>query len=172
MLASFVVAGILAACVWVWVWTPPMGVVVDGEFFLDDTALNSGFAGTGSYVLIALAAGALLGGVTAALLVEDPPRALAVGLAGSLLAGTVMALLGPMLGPDDPALLARDLPDRSELAAGLTLGAWGAWLAFPVGTLVGLLVGWWLLPGRAGRPDHVAPAEVAGPVDRVDPAVG
>lgn len=145
---GFVLAGILAACVWVWVWTPPVGVVIDHEFFLTDAALNSGFAGTGSYMLVAAAAGALLGVATAAWFSGDPLRGLAVGLAGSILAGTVMLLVGPMLGPDDPVFLARTLPDRTELAAGLAVAAKGAWLSFPVGTLTGLLVGWWLVPDQ------------------------
>ena len=47
-----VAAGALAGVVWVWLWTPPTGVVVDHRWVQDETGLRGDFSATGSYVAV------------------------------------------------------------------------------------------------------------------------
>ena len=68
IVAIFAVAGALAGAVWEWVWTPPVGVAVHHQWLQDESGLRGDFSATGTYVLVAVAAGLLTGVVVALLL--------------------------------------------------------------------------------------------------------
>ncbi len=119
--AVFALSGVVAGVVWELVWDAPAGVAYDNQWFLEPAGPDYAFSGTGWYVLVALAAGAL----TAFALGWFWPRHELVGFAafvvGSMLAGWVMFKVGHALGPDDPRLLAAGKPDLTKIPSDLTL---------------------------------------------------
>lgn len=141
--------GVACGVLWEWLWEPPMGTVMNGTLHLDGAGLRSAFAGTGSYVLIAVVAGLLLGAVVAVLPSRDEVVTLLALLVGSVLAGWLMMVVGHALGPPDPEPRAEQLQDLERLPSDLEAPG-SAWVAFPSGALVGGLVVWWSVPRRSG----------------------
>ncbi|MEV7428848.1 MULTISPECIES: hypothetical protein [unclassified Nocardioides] len=138
--ALLVVAGAAAGAVWFQLWTPTPGVVQDGRWFTDEDGLRHAFAGTGLYVLVAVAAGLLSGALVAFLLDRAELVTLAATLVGAALGGWLMLRLGLHWSPADPEVLARTARDGTELDSALTVDVPHAWLAFPGAALLGTAV--------------------------------
>lgn len=162
VLATFAVVGAIAGVVWEWVWTPPLGIVYRGEWILEPSGPDYDFSGTGWYVVIALAAGLLTAVVLGWVLVAGELTTLAAAAVGSVLAGWVMFTVGHTLGPPDPRPLAAAMDDLERLPSDLRVAgsdpdqssyslAGSAFLAFPLGTTVGLSVVWFTTRGRRVR---------------------
>lgn len=162
VLATFAVVGAIAGVVWEWVWTPPLGIVYRGEWILEPSGPDYDFSGTGWYVVIALAAGLLTAVVLGWGLVAGELTTLAAAAVGSVLAGWVMFTVGHTLGPPDPRPLAAAMDDLERLPSDLRVAgsdpdqssyslAGSAFLAFPLGTTVGLSVVWFTTRGRRVR---------------------
>ena len=149
VLAAFAATGALAGVVWEWLWTPPIGVVVDEKWLLDLDGLRAEFSGTGIYVLVASAAGLVTGTVCGVYLDRSELVTLAAVLAGAAVAGWVMAQVGPALGPPDPRELARGAADGTRLPSQLGIAGWSPYVAFPTGATLGLAV---VLLGLRKRP--------------------
>lgn len=151
MLGAFGVAGVLAAVVWEWLWIPPTGVAVNGEWFLDSEGLPRDVSGTGLYVLVAVVVGVLLGTIAAMTARSRELVTLAAVVLGSVLAAAVMGVVGPALGPPDPRPLAVSADDRTPLPADLRVEGAAAYAALPAGALTGLTV-WFIVIARpAGK---------------------
>ena len=149
VVAGFVVTGVVAGIVWEWWWTPPTGVTVDGEWYLDPEGVQDDFSGTGVYVVVALVAGLLLG-IVSALTARSHELATLVAVAvGSAAAAGIMALTGAALGPPDPRPLAQGREDRTEIASDLGVVGATPYAALPAGALTGLAV---LFVGTHGSP--------------------
>lgn len=140
IVAIFAVAGALAGAVWEWVWTPPVGVAVHHQWLQDENGLRGDFSATGTYVLVAVAAGLLTGVVVALLLDRSELVTLVAVVAGALLAGWVMHHVGSALGPADPRHLAASAKDETRLPGRLDVSGMSALRAFPAGALLGLMV--------------------------------
>lgn len=140
VLVVFTVAGALAGVVWEWLWTPPSGVAVGGEFLLDGDGLRADFSGTALYVLLASVMGLLVGVLVAVRTDRDELLVLAAVTVGSVLAAWLMLRVGLALDPPDPGPLAREAPDYTPLPAQLEVAGRSPFVAFPVGALVGLIV--------------------------------
>ncbi|MFZ2503017.1 MAG: hypothetical protein WAW88_10130 [Nocardioides sp.] len=138
MLAMVVLGG-LGGVAWQAWWPGVEGLAYQHEWILDPTRSGEDFAGTGGYLLGAAALG-LLSGLAVARWVRPPLVALGVGLLGGLLAGWVMAVVGHLLGPVDPTALAASSPDLTRIPGELRVHGVSAYLAFPAGSLVALLV--------------------------------
>jgi len=138
VLVAFLVVGAIAGAVWEWLWTPPTGVSVEGEWYLDAEGVQDDFSGTGLYVLVAVMTGAVLGLVSALSARSHELITLAVVAAGSLAAGWVMALTGSTLGPPDPRPLAGKLDDYTAIPADLRVVGAAPYAAFPTGALTAL----------------------------------
>ena len=138
VLVTFVVVGAVAGVVWEWVWTPPTGVSVEGEWYLDAEGVQDDFSGTGLYVLVAVVTGAVLGLASALSAPSHELVTLAVVAAGSLAAGWVMAFIGSALGPPDPRPLAERLDDYTAVPADLRVVGTAPYAAFPAGALTAL----------------------------------
>lgn len=146
-IAVFAGAGALAGVVWERVWSPPIGIVFKGVWFLEPAGPDHAFDGTGWYVAIALVAGVA---TTLALGLLRPRHELASVVAfaiGSMLAGWVMFKVGHALGPADPQILAAGQADYTTLPSDLRLAGVdedprvfsfdsSAFAAFPVGTMI------------------------------------
>lgn len=169
-LVLFALAGAAAGAIWEWLWTPPTGIVLKQGFYLDEVGLPNAFSGTGWYCLVAGAAGVLSGVAVATAWWRSPYATLYLGGLGSLLATLLMVLVGTRLGPSDPAVLARDLPDLTRLVSDLRVETWVAYLAWPVGTLAGLLSAWGVarLVRRPGAEDEAIAATRPQPADPPD----
>lgn len=140
VLLVFAGAGVVAGAVWEWLWTPPVGVVIDGEWLLGLAALRSEFSATGLYVLVASAAGLVTGALCGLLLDRSELVTLAAGLVGAALAGWVMVQVGHALGPADPRELAQAAADRTRLPSDLRITGTSPYIAFPAGATLGLAV--------------------------------
>jgi hypothetical protein len=140
IVAVFAAAGALAGVIWEWLWTPPTGLAVHHQWIQDESGLRDNFSGTGTYVLVAVVAGALVGAGVALLLSRSELVTLVAALGGSLVAGWVMLHVGMALGPADPHVLAKSAKDLTELPGQLTVSG-KVWMrAFPGGTLIGLTI--------------------------------
>jgi hypothetical protein len=170
VLATFAVVGAIAGVVWEWVWTPPVGIVYRGEWILEPSGPDYDFSGTGWYVVIALVAGLLTAAVLGWVLVSGEVVTLVAAAVGSVLAGWLMFTVGHSLGPPDPRPLAAAMDDLEQLPSDLRVAggdpdeaseydpdeasyslSGSAFLAFPLGTVVGLSVVWFTTAGRRKR---------------------
>lgn len=153
----FVVAGVVGAFLWDWLWTAPVGVVVDHQWIAQDEAgLQGMFDATGWYVVVASGLGLLVGLGAAMFLDRVPLLTLLAVIVGSALATFLMLRIGLALGPPDPHTVALDSPDGTQLPGQLEVSEWSPWIALPAGALVGLAVVFiGLSPRRARQVDGV-----------------
>lgn len=152
------VVGAVGGLVWQWLWNAPRGVVVDHRWVQDEVGLRGDFAGTGTYVAVAAAAGLLAGLVVAVASRRHEVVTLAALVVGSLLAGWVMYRVGVALAPTDPDTLARTARAGTRLPGTLRVSGASPFAALPSGALVGLIVVFVGLAGRRERHAEVAPA--------------
>ncbi|MGY2703994.1 hypothetical protein [Nocardioides sp. HB32] len=133
------VTGALAGVVWEWVWTAPIGVVVDHKWVaLDEASLRGQFSATGLYVVVGSVAG-LVGGALVALFLDRVPIATLIGVTvGSLLGAALMYRVGVLLGPSDPTKVALSQKQGAHLPAQLSISGGSPWVALPAAALVAL----------------------------------
>jgi len=148
-----VAAGALAGVVWVWLWTPPSGVVVDQRWVQDESGLRGDFSATGSYVAVAAVAGLLIAVLLGVLFDKAELVNLAVVLVGSVLAGWVMYHVGLALSPADPRSLADSVKDGTRLPGRPVVSGISPFQAFPGGAMLGLVIVYLGLPRRRGNRD-------------------
>jgi hypothetical protein len=135
-----VLAGALAGVVWVWLWTPPTGVVVDHRWVPDESGLPNDFSATGSYVAIAAVTGLLVAVLLGVIFDRAEIVTLLAVLAGSVLAGWVMYHVGLALSPADPRSLADSVEDGTRLPGRLMVDGSSPFRAFPGGAMLGLVI--------------------------------
>lgn len=142
--------GALAGVVWEWLWTAPVGVVVDHRWLAENEAgLRAQFSGTGWFVVIATVAGLLAGGLVALFLDRVPLLTLLAVVVGSVLGTWLMLEVGAALGPPDPAQLATTAEDGTHLPGALEVSRRTPWISMPAGALAALaLVFFGLSAGR------------------------
>lgn len=132
-------AGALAGVVWEWVWTAPVGVVVNHQWVAEDEAgLRGQFSGTGWYVVVATGAGLVAGALVALFLDRSPVVTLVAVVVGSALGAWVMIEVGAAMGPADPHVLALAAKDGTHLPGRLEVTGRSPWIAMPAGALVAL----------------------------------
>lgn len=155
------VLGVVGAKLWLWWWTPPVGVAFDHRFQQDALGLQHDFDGTGWYVFVVLILGAVIGLVGCFSARGKEIWTLGVALATSLLMSVMTADLGLRWGPTTPD--ARSTPDLTALRAGLSLdGHLVLRLLGPLATAGVLALGMLLFGGRnAAEPQQLEEA-VAG----------
>jgi hypothetical protein len=135
-----VAAGALAGVVWVWLWTPPTGVVLDHQWVQDESGLRGDFSATGSYVAVAAVTGLLVAFLLAVLFDRAEVVTLVAVLVGSVLAGWVMYRVGVALSPADPRALAESAEDGTRLPGRLAVDGDSPFRAFPGGAMLGLVI--------------------------------
>ncbi len=155
ILALFMVTGLVGGWVWWKLWSPaPAGAVFEKQWYPAATdGLMAEFAGTGWYVVVAIAGGLLLGLVSGMLLDRDEVVTLIAVVVGSAIAAWLMLKVGLHLSPPDPQPIAETAKNGTELPGVLELS--GAvnlpgrafdeevrspMLAFPIGALAGLAI--------------------------------
>lgn len=136
VLAAF---GALAGVVWQWVWTPPVGVVLDHEWVpVSETSISQQFSATGWYVVVGSIAGLLAGALVALVLDRSPLVTLLGVVLGSLLGAWLMYVVGVALGPADHQELARTAEEGTRLPRALSVSGASPWVALPAGAMVSL----------------------------------
>lgn len=149
------VLGVVLGLLWVWL-APRIPLFSDGKaVFLRDPEGEEAIGADGTFVLLALAAGAVTG-VAVFLARRRGGVGVVVGLAlGGLLASVVAWRTGIMLGPDtDVVATAKAVGEGNTFDGPLELRAKGALLAWPmVASIVHLLLTGMLVPD-----DDEAPA--------------
>lgn len=153
-----VALGVVGGVVWEAVWRPPLAVVVEGRTVLAGAEAERAFDATGWFLIVGGAGGLLAGVLTGALVRVRQLLTLVVLLAGSALAGVVMAAVGAALGPPDPARIASRSQDLTRLPMALEVSSLPAYLVFPIGAVTGLLLVLVLAPADRGG--------VGAPADR------
>ena len=148
-----VLAGALAGVVWVWLWTPPTGVVVDHRWVQDESGLRGDFSATGSYVAVAAVTGLLVAVLIGVLFDRAEIVTLLAVLVGSALAGWVMYHVGLALSPADPRSLADSVKDGTRLPGRPVVSGISPFQAFPGGAMLGLVIVYLGLPRRRGNRD-------------------
>ena len=136
----FVVAGAVAGVVWEWLWTPPVGVVVNHKWAMGLASLRAEFSATGVYVVVASIAGLLVGVLCGLFLDRAELVTLAAVVVGAVLAGWVMVHVGQALGPTDPRELAKTAAEGTRLPSDLRIAGKSPYVAFPAGAILGLTV--------------------------------
>ncbi len=155
ILALFVVTGLIGGWVWWKLWSPaPEGAVFEKQWYPRATeGLIAEFAGTGWYVVVAIAAGLLLGLASGLWLDRDEIFTLVAVVVGSAIAAWLMLKVGLHFSPPDPQPIAEtakngtELPGVLELSGAVNLPGRALddevrspMLAFPIGALAGLAI--------------------------------
>lgn len=135
VVGAFALAGVLAALVWHWWWSPaPVGVVFENEAFFDP---DQEFRATGTFIAVSVPVALLLSMVLTRLFERDELVTLAAVVVGAVLATTLMLVVGHELGPESADEVARRARDRDPVRADLTVQPFGAWLAWPASAAAG-----------------------------------
>lgn len=161
-LTAFVLAGALCGVLWEWLWEPPTGLVVSGRWVLEPAGPDLAFSETGWYVVIAVAAGAVLAGAIGWAFPGRELVTLVAAVLGAFVAGWLMFRVGHALGPPDPRVLAAGEDDLVRLPADLRVAGAGtrpsllrpessAFAAFPAGAALGLMAVFLTGRGRTSR---------------------
>lgn len=147
--------GALAGVVWEWLWTAPVGVVVDHRWVAEDEAgLRAQFSGTGWFVVVGTVAGLVAGALVALFLDRVPLLTLVSVVLGSIVGTWLMLRVGTALGPPDPSTLADTAKAGTHLPDDLEVSRRSPWVALPGGALVALaLVFFGLSAGRRRPPE-------------------
>jgi hypothetical protein len=140
VVVACVAVGAVAAVVWEWLWTPPVGMVVDHRWLLGLSGLRAEFSATGLYVVVATVAGLLVGALCGLFLDRAELVTLAAVVVGAALAGWVMVQVGHVLGPSDPRELAETARNGTRLPSDLRIVGTSPYIAFPAGATLGLAV--------------------------------
>ena len=136
-----------------------------GQWYTGEAGLRDDFQGVAWYVTIALAAGLLLGMLTAWLFDRSELVTLVAVIVGSALAAYIMLRVGTHLSPPDPHELAKTAQDGDKLKGALRVRSWAPKGTFTFGALVGLALVYAVSIGRA--PTEVARLATDGPADAV-----
>lgn len=148
VLVVFAAAGAAGGWLWFRLWDPPQGVVFEGEWYLDEDGLRGVFSGTGWFVLVAAAAGLVLGALCAYVFDRSELATLTAVLLGSALATLVMWRVGLELSPADPRALAETAADGDRLPGRIDVSGLSPFLMLPATALAGLALTYALVPRR------------------------
>jgi hypothetical protein len=174
VLVVFALGGALAGWIWErWV-TLPQGVVfegrwrlgyrIEGDYFVGDNDLfQRAFGVIGTFVVLGLLIGLVIGVLAPLVCRRSELVTLTVVAAGSVLAAVVCYRVGLALGPPDPAGVARTAADGTIVAGNLSLAQRSPFIAWPVGSLVGLAAVYLLTSGVSAGMKETRRVGLSGP---------
>lgn len=148
-LVVFAAGGAVAGWVWERWATVPQGVVfegkwrlgyrIEGDYFVGDNDLfQRAFGVVGTFVVVGLLAGLVIGVVASLACRRSELATLVAVAAGSVLAAVVCYRVGLALGPPDPAGVARKAADGTIVPGNLAISQHSPFIAWPLGSLLGL----------------------------------
>lgn len=158
VLALFAAGGALAGWIWEKWATVPQGVAFDGEwrlgyriegdFFVGDNDwFERAFGVIGTYVVLGVVSGLVIGVVVSLVCRRSELATLAAVAVGSVLAAFVCYRVGLALGAPDPASVARGAADGTIIPADLAIEQRGPFVVWPLGSLIGLTMVYLLTSG-------------------------
>ncbi|WP_148614705.1 hypothetical protein [Nocardioides rubriscoriae] len=163
VLLAYVVLGVAGGWLWFQLWDPPKGAVQDGKWlYLDFPTIAHVFSGTGLYVVVGVVAGVVLGVVTALVCRTSELVTLVVVVAGSALASYLAYRVGLSRSAPDPHLLALSLPDGTRLPGRLEVTGRTPFVAWPLGSLLGLGVTYLFTAGVSASVAEARRVELGG----------
>lgn len=148
VLGLFLLTGLIASLVWVWLWTPAEGLVLDGRLVLLGDAPRHAFDGTGWFLIVSAAAGLIVGAVLGMLARHNELITLFALVVGALGAAVMMRWVGSGLGPPDPTPIAARSVDYTGMPVALELSGVIAMVALPISALAGFLTALVVVPPR------------------------
>jgi hypothetical protein len=174
------VLGVAAGVLWHRLWTPATGLVwghqwQKGLIWIDAKTMAQGwqenahqdvFGSTAIYVLLTAATGALVGLVSAFVLASRELFTLAAVVVGGLVGAVITRAIGFHLSAADPTVLAKSLPNSTELADRIHLAGPGIFVVFPGAALVTLTIVFLAVEPRSRR----APADLSVVTGRSEPS--
>ncbi len=163
VLGGLLLLGVLCGVLWWLLVEPAVFTKVRGSGgSMNELELAKRFATDGWYAVIAVLAGFVAGGALVWWRRSEVVGVVLLLLPGAVVAAAAMLWTGRVLGPADPQTVLRTAPPGALVPVQLDVASWTAYLAWPVGLLVGALVVLWSLPPD-GRAD--AGAAEQGPVE-------
>ena len=150
IVAVFAVVSVGCGLLWRSRLDIPSGVVAQGRWFPDpwDGGERASFDATGWYVVIAIAAGVVLGLLAAWLSRAPELVTLAAVVVGSLVAAWLMRTVGLHGAPPDPQVAAAHAADGTRMSGTIARPGTAALVAWPLATVVALALFFLLLGER------------------------
>ena len=159
VLASFVVAALLAGALWPQLVDPVVVERAENGILTGEVALGDRFDTVGWYSLLAGACGLLLGAVLVARRHAHEVITLLAVLVGACLAAWLSARIGTWVGPDDPNQVLADAEVGATAEDRVVLTADVAYLVWPISAMIGSVVVLWSRPGRRTEDDDTEAVE-------------
>jgi hypothetical protein len=140
VIAIFLVLGLAGGVLW-WLLVDPAAYTKtrDGGV-MSEAALRRQFSADGVYAVIAAVTGLVTGLVLTWWRSRDPLLTSLLLVLGAALAAAVMALIGHLLGPGDPAAALREAKVGAQVPVRLEVDTFSVYLVWPVAVLAGALV--------------------------------
>ena len=159
VLGSFLVLGTVAGVVW-WLVTDPaeFSPTSDGGGAMGESELAKRFAVDGWYSVSAAVAGFIGGLALTAWRSRDHRLTTLLLVPAAGLAAAVAALVGRLLGPDDPDAVLATAARGQGVPVELTVTAAACYLVWPIAALAGALMVLWSSP----RSHETSPAQDEG----------
>lgn len=151
----FAVLGVLGGVLW-WLLADPAAYTVtgDGALVMPDAELVRSFDADGWYAVVAALLGVAGGASAAWWRSRDMLLTACLVPAAAAVAAGMMALLGRLLGPTDPASVARTATAGDLLPTVLEVTGTAGYLVWPIAALAGVLLVLWSPPARSAPEDQ------------------
>jgi hypothetical protein len=146
VLGSMLVLGLVCGLLWWLLVNPAEFTKMRAGGAMGEVQLGRRFDVDGWYVVLGLLGGLVAG--VALMWWRSRDALLTAGLlvVGAVLAATVTAVVGRLLGPGDPQARLEAARIGAHVPVRLVVDAWTAYLAWPIGVLVGALLVLWSKP--------------------------
>ncbi len=146
VLTSLLVLGLLCGVLWWLLVHPAEFTKVRAGGAMNEVQLGRRFDADGWYAVLAFVAGLPAGAALTWWRSRDPLLTSGLLLVGAALAAAAMALTGHLLGPGDPTAALAVSKDGAMVPMRLAVAARTAYLAWPIGVLLGSLLVLWSKP--------------------------
>lgn len=161
VLGAFLVAAVVVGAIWPHVVDPVVVKRTDVGLLTDEIALADRFDADGWYTLLGGGFGIVLGALLLARRRTNEILTLLAVVACAFVAAWLSARLGTWWGPADPNQVLAHAKVGATADAQVKLDASAAYLAWPIGALIGATVVLWSSSREAGRRSETAEPPVA-----------
>ena len=160
VLGALVLLAVVCGVVWWLVVDPAAFTKTSDGGAMGENDLGKRFNADGWFLVIGVVAGIVAGLALSAWRSRDPLLTCGLLLLGSVVAASVMALVGHLLGPHSTGAALRSATVGARVAEPLRVDVVLVYLSWPVGVLAGSL---FVLLGGAPVPDPARPGTAGGP---------
>lgn len=143
VLGCFMAAGLVAGLLWPQLVSPVEVVRTEAGLSTAEVALSERFDNDAWFMVLAAGFGLPLGSLVTLWRRGDEIVTVVALVVGASVASWLAALVGGVLGPEDPAVVLAEAAVGTTAQGAVTVSAQGAYLVWPVAALVGALVVLW-----------------------------